>query len=55
MRYKILKAEGDCCCEIKGKSFDDANLAVSFMRTAEFSTYLLDTKTNKIVAEYTVT
>lgn len=44
--------KADECCEVKGKCFSDMNLAVGFMRSAPWSTYLLDKHKNEIVAEY---
>ena len=49
-RYQILK-EAECC-EVEGKEFDDIQLAVGFMRSAPYSTYLLDRVKNEIVATY---
>lgn len=51
-RYQILKQ--DECCEVPGKDFDDYNLAIGFMRSAPYSTYLYDREKNEIVADYTV-
>jgi hypothetical protein len=53
-RYQIMKQNASIpfdCCTVEGKEFDDSQLAASFMRSAPFTTYLLDRKTNEIVAE----